>query len=90
MFPDLEQKILRHYRSYTTGATELRGHDGQMQQREQEVPHVRSGRCKVTSVCSAAKQFLGRREGSTSHLVPRLGAAGCTVCECTSLSAYSP
>ena len=37
----LEQEILRHHRSHTTGATELRGHDGQVQQGEQEVPHVR-------------------------------------------------
>jgi hypothetical protein len=37
----LEQQILRHHRSHTTGATELRGHDGQVQQGEQEVPHVR-------------------------------------------------
>ena len=30
----LEQEILRHHRSHTTGATELRGHDGQVQQGE--------------------------------------------------------
>src|SRR3984893_3366832 len=33
----LEQEILGHNRSHTTGATELRGHDGQVQLGEQEV-----------------------------------------------------
>jgi hypothetical protein len=37
----LEQEILRDHRADTTGATEPRGHDGQVQQREQETPHVR-------------------------------------------------
>jgi hypothetical protein len=29
----LEQEILRDHRAYTTGATEPRGHDGEVQQR---------------------------------------------------------
>ena len=37
----LEQEILRDHRAYTPGATEPRGHDGQVQQRGQEIPHVR-------------------------------------------------
>ena len=37
----LEQEVLRDHRSHATGATELRGHDGEVQQGEQEVPHVR-------------------------------------------------
>ena len=37
----LEQEILRHHRAYTTGATDLRGHDGDVKQGEQEVPHLR-------------------------------------------------
>ena len=37
----LEEEILRHHRSHTTRAIELGGHDGQVQQGEQEVPHVR-------------------------------------------------
>jgi hypothetical protein len=37
----LEQEVLRHHRSYTTGATEFRGHDGEVKQGEQEVPHLR-------------------------------------------------
>jgi hypothetical protein len=37
----LEEKTLRHHRSHTTRATELCGHDGQVQQGQQEVPHVR-------------------------------------------------
>ena len=35
----LQQEILRDHRSYPTGATQPRGHDGQVQQREQEIPH---------------------------------------------------
>jgi hypothetical protein len=35
----LEQEILRHHRSHATGATPLRGHDGEVEQGEQEV-HV--------------------------------------------------
>ena len=37
----LEQEVLRHHRSYTAGATELRGHDGEVKQGEQQVPHLR-------------------------------------------------
>ena len=37
----LEEEILRHHRSHTTRAKEPCGDDGQVQQREQEVPHVR-------------------------------------------------
>jgi hypothetical protein len=36
----LEQEILRHHRSDATGATQLRGHDGEVEQGEQEVLHV--------------------------------------------------
>jgi hypothetical protein len=36
----LEQEILRHHRTHTAGARELRGYDGQVQQGEQQVPHV--------------------------------------------------
>ena len=37
----LEQKILRDHRSHATGATQRRGHDGQVKQGEQEGLHVR-------------------------------------------------
>ena len=37
----LEQKILRDHRSHATGATQCRGHDGQVKQGEQEVLHAR-------------------------------------------------
>src|SRR6478609_10031755 len=36
----LEQEILRHHGSYTTGAAKLRGHDGEVKQGEQEVLHL--------------------------------------------------
>jgi hypothetical protein len=35
-----EQEILRHHRSHATGATQLRGRDGQVQQGEQAILHV--------------------------------------------------
>ena len=37
----LEQEILRDHRSHATGATQLRGHDGEVKQGEQEVLHAR-------------------------------------------------
>ena len=37
----LEQEILRDHRSHATGPTQLRGHDGQVKQSEQEVLHAR-------------------------------------------------
>ena len=37
----LEQKMLRDHRSHATGATQRRGHDGQVKQGEQEVLHAR-------------------------------------------------
>ena len=37
----LEQKILRDHRAHATGATQCRGHDGQVKQGEQEVLHAR-------------------------------------------------
>ena len=39
--PMLEQKMLRDHRSHATGATQRRGHDGQVKQGEQEVLHAR-------------------------------------------------
>ena len=38
-----EQEVLSDHGSYTTGATELRGHDGEVKQGEQQVPQVTSG-----------------------------------------------
>ena len=37
----LEQKMLRDHCSPATGATQRRGHDGQVKQGEQEVLHAR-------------------------------------------------
>src|SRR5262245_37340637 len=36
----LEQEILRDHRSHTTGTTQLRDHDGEVKQNEQEVLHA--------------------------------------------------
>ena len=38
----LEQEIFRDDRSHATGATHLRGHDGQVKQSEQELFHARN------------------------------------------------
>jgi hypothetical protein len=59
----LEQQVLRHHRSYTTGATELRGHDGEVKQGEQEVPHLRvsvgqtSGAAQHCQTLDSAREF---------------------------------
>ena len=59
----LEQEILRHHRSHTTGAPELRGHDGQVKQDEQEVPHLRvslgqtSGAKQRCRILDSAREF---------------------------------
>ena len=37
----LQQEILRDHRAHATGAAQLRGHDGQLKQGEQEVLHAR-------------------------------------------------
>jgi hypothetical protein len=37
----LEHEILGDHRSHATGATQLRGHDREVEQGEQEVPHAR-------------------------------------------------
>ena len=37
----LEREILGDHGADATGATQLRGHDGQVQQREKEIRHVR-------------------------------------------------
>src|SRR3977135_872532 len=59
----LEQKILRDHRSHATGATQLRGRDGQVKQGEQEVLHARdsvghpSAPCNVASALDAAREW---------------------------------
>jgi hypothetical protein len=37
----LEEEILRDHPSHASGTTQLRGHDDQVQQGEQEIPHAR-------------------------------------------------
>ncbi len=78
----LEQEILRHHRSHTTGATELRGHDGQVQQGEQEVPHVR---VSVGQTSGATQRCLnpgfGERIGDsrrTAFPIERSAPPACT------------
>jgi len=58
-----EQEVLRHHRSYTTGANDLRGHDGEVKQGEQEVPHLRvsvgqtSGAAQRCRILDSAREF---------------------------------
>ena len=71
----LEQEILRHHRSHTPGATELRGHDGQVKQGEQEVPHVRvsvgqtSGAAQRCRILDSAREFPIRDAQGVSDTV---------------------
>jgi hypothetical protein len=51
----LEQEILRDHRSHATGATQLRGHDGQVKQCEQEVLHARDS---VGQTSGATQRYL--------------------------------
>ena len=78
----LEEEILRHHRSHTTGAAELRGHDGQVQQSEQEVPHVR---VSVGQTSGATQRCLnpgfGERIGDsrrTAFPIERSAPPACT------------
>src|SRR6266849_935679 len=63
----LEQEILRDHRSHATGATQLRGHDGQVKQGEQEYLHARdsvgqtSDATQVASILDSARE-LGIRD----------------------------
>ena len=59
----LEQEILRDHRSHATGATQLRGHDGQVKQGEQEVLHARDS---VGQTSSATQRCI--RSGSSREL----------------------
>ena len=51
----LEQEILRDHGSHATGATQLRGDDGQVKQDEQEVLHARAS---VGQTSDAAQRCL--------------------------------
>ena len=46
----LEEQILRHDGAHATGTTELRSHDGKVQQREQDILHSRVSVGQVFSV----------------------------------------
>ena len=75
----LEQKILRDHRSHATGATQRRGHDGQVKQGEQEVLHARDS---VGQTSGATQRCLNpgcskrignsRRTGSIDELFVNL------------------
>ena len=79
----LEQEILRDHRSHATGATELRGHDGQVQQGEQDIPHARvsvgrtSAAAQRCSILDSARELAIRDPhalSSTNSLTERLPA----------------
>ena len=62
----LEQEVLHHHRSHATGATELRGQDGEVKEGEQEVPQVRvsvgqmSGAAQRCSILDSARELAIR------------------------------
>jgi len=74
----LEQEILRDHRAYTTGATEPRGHDGQVQQRGQEIPHVRvsvgqtSGAAQRCRILDSAPELAIRDPQAARRIGPAL------------------
>src|SRR5262245_31850228 len=55
----LEQEIFHHHRSHTTRTTEFRGYDGQMNDGEHEVSHVR-GRGRSDIRAAQRCQILDR------------------------------
>ena len=60
----LEQQILRHHGAHATGTTELRGHDGKMQQREQDILHSRVSVGQVFSVVQRCGRPDSAREST--------------------------
>src|ERR1019366_2044534 len=69
----LEQEILRDHRSRATGATQLRGHDGQVKQGEQEVLHARASVGQTSSATQRclSSGFSERIENSRRTAPPR-------------------
>ena len=76
----LEQKMLRDHRSHATGATQPRGHDGQVKQGEQEVLHPRdrvgqtSGATQRCLILESARE-LGIRDAQMPDTT-EMAAAG--------------
>ena len=69
----LEQEVLRHHRSDTTGATKLRGHDGEVKQGEQEVPHLRVRVGQMSGVAQSCRFLNSAREFSVRDAQGRAG-----------------
>ena len=59
----LEQEVLRHHRSYITGATEFRGHDGEVKQGEQRFLICGSAQDRRGAPRNVAESLM-RRENS--------------------------
>jgi hypothetical protein len=69
----LEHEILGHHRSHATVATQLRGHDGEVEQDEQEVLHARvrigqrpsaTQRCPIREIRARIGRFETHRPAS--------------------------
>jgi hypothetical protein len=58
----LEQEILRDHGSDATRAAQLRGNDGQVQQRKQEIPHVRVSVGQESDVVQRCRVLRSARE----------------------------
>jgi hypothetical protein len=78
----LEQEVLRHHRSYSTGATQLRGPDGEVKQGEPEVPDVRvsvgqmSGVAQRCSILDSARELAIRDPQERMKIVVASEVAG--------------
>ena len=75
----LEQEILRDHRSHATGATQLRGHDGEVEQGEQEVLHARvsvgqtSGATQRCRIRESARELAIRDPQADGDSFPQYG-----------------
>ena len=84
----LKQEVLRDHGPHATGATKPRGHHGQVEQREQETPHVRvsvdqtSGATQRCLNPGFSERIWNSRRTSDSCTVPW----GDVVEECSALS----
>ena len=90
----LEQEILRHHGSYTTGAAKLRGHDGEVKQGEQEVLHLQvsvgqtSGAAQRCRIQDSARELAIRDH--RRRLLSPLASAGVACCRSSAVKTGTP
>ena len=90
----LQQEVLRHHRSFTARATELRGHDGEVKQGEQEVPHLpvsvgqTSGAAQRCRIQDSARELAIRDH--RRRLLSPLASAGVACCRSSAVKTGTP